>query len=230
MRSRNRLLSTAALGPAGEPAYALEGAIFVAGAVVQWLRDGLGVIAQGADTMEMALRGGRAAEPTWSRLLSGSAHPAGTAARAAQSWESPAALRPRTSCAPRWIVSLTRYATCARAMERDGGQPIAEIRADGGAAANNYLMQFQANVLSRPVRRPAMLEVDRLGCRDAGGTGLRGLAFAGGSRPAARSGAHFPPRMAQAERDELLRGWHDAVGRVLSRPLSGGLRRGSLDS
>src|SRR5215469_4754378 len=96
-----------------------------------------------------------------------------------------------------------------RAMERDGGQPIAEIRADGGAAANDYLMQFQTDILSRPVRRAAMLEATALGAAM-----LAGLACAVWSSPAelARlrgAGQIFKPRMAPKAREELMRGWHD---------------------
>src|SRR5215469_5964901 len=104
-----------------------------------------------------------------------------------------------------------------RAMERDGGQAIAEVRADGGAAANDYLMQFQADILSRPMRRAAMLEVTALGAAM-----LAGLACGVWRSPAelARlrgTGQIFRPRMDADERDELLHGWHEAVARVLSR-------------
>ncbi len=228
VRSRNRLLSTAALGPAGEPAYALEGAIFVAGAVVQWLRDGLGVVGKAADTAEIALQG----EPG-----SGTYLVPAFVGLGAPWWDSGArgaiiGITRGTTTADivRAALDSIAYQVCdvCAAMERDGGHPIAEVRADGGAAANNYLMQFQANVLARPVRRPAMLEATALGAAM-----LAGLACGLWQSPAdlarLRGPARiFRPRMARAERDELLQGWHDAVGRVLSRPLSGGLRRGSL--
>ena len=226
VRSRNRLLSTAALGPAGEPAYALEGAIFVAGAVVQWLRDGLGIIRRASDSLELARvgvpRSGIYMVPAFVGL-------------GAPWWDASArgaivGITRGTSAADIARAALDSIAyqvgDVCRAMERDGGQPIAEIRADGGAAANDYLMQFQTDILSRPVRRAAMLEATALGAAM-----LAGLACAVWSSPAelARlrgAGQIFKPRMAPKAREELMRGWHDAVARVLTRPL----RRGSSRS
>ena len=219
--SRNRLLSTTALGPAGEPAYALEGAIFVAGAVVQWLRDGLGIIRKAQDTMEMAMRGaprsGTYLVPAFVGL-------------GAPYWDSDArgaivGITRGTSAADivRAALDSIAYQVCdvCVAMERDGGRRIAEIRADGGAAANDYLMQFQADIMSRPVRRAAMLEVTALGAAM-----LAGLACGVWRSPAdlARlrgAGRVFKPQMGRLERSKLIRGWYDAVGRVRRIPFSG---------
>ncbi len=195
VRSRNRLLSTASLGPAGEPAYALEGAIFVAGAVVQWLRDGLGVIRRAQDTMELALRGGP---------RSGTYLVPAFVGLGAPYWDSGArgaivGITRGTSAADlvRAALDSIAYQVCDvfRAMERDGRRPIAEVRADGGAAANDYLMQFQADVLSRPGAARRDARSDCFGCGDAGGTGLRDLALTGGIGPAARVG----PRVQAAD-------------------------------
>jgi glycerol kinase len=218
VRSRNRLLSTAALGANGEPAFALEGAIFVAGAVVQWLRDGLGIVRKAADTMALAVAAGARSATYLVPAMVGLGAPWWDAnARGA-------------------IVGITRSTTAAeiaraaldsiayqvwdvcRAMERDCGQPIADLRADGGAAANDYLMQFQADVLSRPVRRAPMLEVTALGAAM-----LAGLACGVWRSPAELeqlrgAGQLFKPRMKSGEREQLLRGWHDAVRRVLTTP------------
>ena len=218
VRSRNRLLSTAALGPEGEPAYALEGAIFVAGAVIQWLRDGLGVLRKAADSMEMALR---------TDARSGTYVVPAFVGLGAPWWDAGArgaiiGITRGTSAA-----DLTRAALdsigyqvwdVCRAMERDGLQAIAELRADGGAAANDYLMQFQADILSQPVRRAAMLETTALGAAM-----LAGLACGVWRSPAELArlrgpGRIFKPRMASRQREDLLRGWHDAVARVLSLP------------
>jgi|SRR5579885_2828392 glycerol kinase len=218
VRSKNRLLSTAALGPAGEPAYALEGAIFVAGAVVQWLRDGLGIIRKASDTMEMVRR---------SAARSGTYLVPAFVGLGAPWWDAGArgaivGITRGTSAADiaRAALDSIAYQVCdvCRAMERDGGRPIAELRADGGAAANDYLMQFQADIVARPVRRAAMLETTALGAAM-----LAGLACGVWRSPAElermRGRARiFKPRMAAAERKQLLRGWHDAVARVLTRP------------
>jgi glycerol kinase len=216
VRSRNRLLSTAALGPDGEPAYALEGAIFVAGAIVQWLRDGLGIVRKAADTLELARSAGPRAATYVVPALAGLGAPWWDAnARGA-------------------IVGITRGTTAAEiaraaldsiayqvcdvcgAMERDCGEPIAELRADGGAAVNDYLMQFQADILGRAVRRAAMLEVTALGAAMLAGLACgvwRSSAELAQLRGAART---FKPRMKAREREQLLHGWHEAVGRVLS--------------
>jgi glycerol kinase len=163
VRSRNRLLSTAALGPAGEPAYALEGAIFVAGAVVQWLRDGLGLIKSSSEIEALAASvpdcGGVYFVPAFAGL--GAPH-----------WDQYA----RGS-----ITGLTRGTTAGHiaraalegiafqvadvldAMRDDSRIQTIQLRVDGGACANNLLMQFQADILQVPVVRPAVIETTALG-------------------------------------------------------------------
>ena len=113
-------------------------------------------------------------------------------------------------------VSPTRCATCLAAMEKDSGRRVPELRVDGGATANGYLMQFQADMLGRPVRRPKMAETTALGAAMLAGlaAGLwrspGELAMLGGS------GRLFRPSMRPAERERLLDGWHAAVARVRS--------------
>src|SRR6266436_6172265 len=161
--SANRLLSTVALGPAGEPALALEGSVFIAGAAVQWLRDGLGLIAKSSDTAALARRSRDRSHPYVVPAFVGLGAPY---------WDS----NVRGA-----IFGLTRGTTRAdlvratldsiayqvydvlTAMEADTHRRIPELRVDGGAAANDYLMQFQADLLARPVRRPAMAETTALG-------------------------------------------------------------------
>ena len=218
VRSRNRLLCTAALGPAGEPGYALEGAIFVAGAVVQWLRDGLGVVRTAAESMKLALR---------ADARSGTYVVPAFVGLGAPWWDAGArgaiiGITRGTSTAEIARAALDSIAyqvwDVSRAMERDGGRKIGELRADGGAAANDYLMQFQADILSRSVRRAAMLETTALGAAM-----LAGLACGVWRSPAELErlrgpGRVFKPRMGSGEREELLHGWHQAVARVLSQP------------
>jgi glycerol kinase len=225
VRSRNRLLSTTALGPAGEPAYALEGAIFVAGAVVQWLRDGLGLIRHAQETMELAMRGASSSGTFLVPAFVGLGAPY---------WDADArgaivGITRGTSTADivRAALESIAYQVCdvCRAMELDSRGPIAEVRADGGAAANDYLMQFQADVLSRQVRRAATLEVTALGAAM-----LAGLACGIWRSPAqlARlrgSGRVFRPQMAEDQRKQLLSGWHDAVNRVRTNGTSRRRRR-----
>jgi glycerol kinase len=211
VESRHGMLTTAACGPRGERAFALEGSIFIAGAAVQWLRDGLGIIAAGEETEGMA------------RSLEGNDGvyfvPAFTGLGAPH-WE------PR---ARGTIFGLTRGTTRAHlaraaleamsysthdvleAMERDAGVRLPELRVDGGAAANDWLMQFQADVLGVPVRRPAMVEMTARGA-----AGLAGLATGFWAAPedfhAARpEESVFTPTMDDAARRQALAGWRRAT-------------------
>jgi glycerol kinase len=218
VRSRNRLLTTAALGPDGEPAFALEGAIFVAGAVVQWLRDGIGMVRTAADTAALALGAG---DRTGTYLV-----PA-MVGLGAPWWDANArgaivGITRSTSAADIVRAALDSIAyqvwDVCRAMERDCGRPIADLRADGGAAANDYLMQFQADILSRPFRRAAMLEVTALGAAMLAGLACGVWRSATELDQLRGAGTLFRPRMKDSERKMLLQGWHDAVGRVLTSP------------
>jgi glycerol kinase len=216
VRSEHGLLSTAACGPRGELAYALEGSVFIAGAAIQWLRDGLGVIESAAESEAIA-RGiednaGVFFVPAFVGL--GAPH-----------WEPEA----RGT-----IVGLTRgsgrehlvraaleamaYGTTEvlRAMEADSGVRTEELRVDGGAALNDWLMQFQADVAGVPVRRPAMVETTALGA-----AGLAGLAAglwrdADDFMSAQDEAARFEPSMEGAKRDALLAGWARAVRAAVS--------------
>jgi glycerol kinase len=162
-RERPAVLTTVACGPAGEPIYALEGSIFIAGAAVQWLRDGLGIIASAAETAELAAgledTGGVYFVPALVGL--GAPH-----------WESEArgtivGLTRGTGRAhlARAAIEAMAYSTreVAEAMARASGVRLGELKADGGAAANDWLMQFQADVLGVPVARPDLVETTALG-------------------------------------------------------------------
>jgi glycerol kinase len=215
--SHSRLLTTAALGPEGGPAYALEGSVFIAGAAIQWLRDGLGLIRKAPDSLQLARKSRDRSQPYLVPAFVGLGAP---------HWD-PAARGA--------IVGITRGTTRADivraaldsiayqvldvivAMENDTARPMSELRADGGAAANPYLMQFQADLLGRPVRRPAMTETTALGAAMLAG-------MASGLWPLQkdldvfhRGAKIFEPRMRRDERERLIEGWHQAVGRVLSR-------------
>jgi glycerol kinase len=161
--SRNRLLTTVAWQRAGATAYALEGSVFIAGAAVQWLRDGLGIIERSGDVESLAASVADAGGVYFVPALSGlgapywDAHARGT------------------------IVGLTRGTTRAHiaraaleaiafqsaelidAMAADSGTALTELRVDGGASANNLLMQMQADILGTPVVRPRVTETTALG-------------------------------------------------------------------
>jgi glycerol kinase len=210
VESANGLLTTVACGPRGEYAYALEGAIFIAGAAVQWLRDALGIIASADETEALARslqsNDGVYFVPAFTGL--GAPH-----------WDANArgtilGLTRGTGRAhlARAALEAMAFSTCdvVRAMEEDSGVRTRELRVDGGAAANNWMMQFQADLLGIPVRRPAMLETTAYGA-----AGLAGLALGLWTTPedflAARTGdTVFEPQDDQHTVD-LLTGWHRAL-------------------
>ena len=219
--SRNRLLTTAALGPAGEPAYALEGSVFIAGAAVQWLRDGLKLVRSAADTYAEA-RASLAKNKDRT-------HPYVVPAfvgLGAPHWD---------ASARGAIVGITRGTTGADivratldsiayqvrdvivAMESDTGRPMSELRADGGATANRYLMQFQADILGKPVRRAKIAETTAMGAAMLAGLAMGVWKTPDDLREIVEGAQVFRPKMQTAEREELLAGWRDAVGRALTK-------------
>lgn len=214
--SRNRLLTTLALGPAGESAYALEGSVFIAGAAIQWLRDELGLIGASADSERLARQSRERSHPYLVPAFVGLGAPY---------WDAEArgaivAITRGTSRADLVRAALDSIAYQMRdvvaAMESDTGRRMRELRVDGGASANDYLMQFQADLLARPLRRPAMAETTVLGAAMLAGlaTGLwrspRELATLN------RAGRTFRPAMRAPERERLVGGWREAVARVRS--------------
>ncbi len=222
--SKRGLLTTLACGPRGEPAYALEGSVFIAGAAVQWLRDGLGIIATAAETERLALdvadTGGVYFVPAFVGL--GAPH-----------WEPQA----RGT-----IVGLTRgtgRAHLARAaleamafstkevldgMTDDADLRLAALQVDGGAAANDWLMQFQADLLGVPVLRPDVIETTALGA-----AGLAGLAAGVWRAPeeflAGRTFHRFVPGGAAAAVRARETDWRRAVATALFWAAGGGRKR-----
>ncbi|MGB2816891.1 MAG: glycerol kinase GlpK [Burkholderiaceae bacterium] len=212
--SANRLLSTAGwtLGN-GVPAYMLEGSVFVAGAVVQWLRDGLSLFASSDDVEALARQvpdaGGVFLVPAFVGL--GAPH-----------WDPEArgtilGLTRGTSKAHVARAALESIAfqshDVLEAMQADAAQPITELRVDGGAARNNLLMQFQADVMGVPVVRPVVTETTALGAAY-----LAGLAtgfWSGTDEIAAlwRAERRFEPSMSGDRRDAMVDQWRRAVER-----------------
>jgi glycerol kinase len=211
--SNNGLLTTAAAQTGKQAQYALEGSVFIGGAVVQWLRDGLGVIKASVDVEALAASvpdsGGVYLVPAFAGL--GAPH-----------WDAYA----RGS-----MFGLTRGSTAAHiaraaleaialqsadligAMQKDSGIALAELRVDGGASANNLLMQFQADLLGVPVVRPKILETTALGAAY-----LAGLAtgFWNSTEEISRQWAvdrRFEPAMERARVGEITAGWQRAVER-----------------
>jgi glycerol kinase len=211
--SKNRLLATRAASTGAASEYAVEGSVFVAGAAVQWLRDQLGVIKTAAESEAMAAsvpdNGGVYVVPAFVGL--GAPH-----------WDMDArglisGLTRGTSAAHLVRATLESIAYQTRelveAMESDADRPLEELRVDGGATANNFLMQFQADILGRRIVRPADIETTALGAAY-----LAGLAVKYWSSPAEverfwRVERVFEPRWDAARREQAWAGWKKAVVR-----------------
>jgi glycerol kinase len=207
VRSTRGLLTTLACDARGGPAYALEGAIFIAGAAIQWLRDGLGLLARAEESEELARSvpdsGGVVFVPAFVGL--GAPH-----------WESGArgaifGLTRGTTKAHLVRAALEAMTFATRevldAMRADAALRLAELKVDGGAAANDWLMQRQADVLGLPVTRPEVVESTALGA-----AGLAGLAV--GVWPSAEAFAasrHFTTFRPGPARDAEWAEWKRAV-------------------
>ena len=214
--SRNNLVSTIAWQINGETTYALEGSIFIAGAVVQWLRDGLGIIRSSADVEKLALEvkdsdgvylvpafAGLGA-PYWNQIARGT------------------------------LVGLTRGTTAAhiaraaldsiayqtldvlKAMEADSGLGISELRVDGGATANNLLMQFQADLLQANVVRPKVTETTALGAAYFAGLATGFWEDIPTLEQQWQEDRQFSPEVPPEETKTLLAGWKKAIHATVS--------------
>ena len=213
MRAGTASHATVAAGLNGHVQYALEGSVFIGGAVIQWLRDELRFLTES-----------REAE-TWARSVpdTGGVYlvPAFTGLGAPY-WDMYA-----RGC----LVGLTRgtrreriiraaqesiayqVADLAAAMERDTGLPLSSLKADGGASRDAFLLQFQADMLDRPVLRPVIRETTALGAAYLAGLAVGVWRDTDEIRALWQRDAAFSPAMDARRRDTLLAGWHKAVGR-----------------
>ena len=214
VRSTHGLIATIACGFAPDSVtYALEGSVFVTGAAIQWLRDGLGIIAHAGDTARLAREADDAGRCWFVPAFTGLGAP---------HWD---------PYARGTIAGITRGTTRAHlvraaleamafqtadvvgAMEADAGFALTELRVDGAASANDFTMQFQADVLGIPVVRPSLVETTAFGAAYLAGVGSgwwdAGTMVAEPSRPQ----TSFTPAIAEPERAALLAQWRRAVER-----------------
>ncbi len=209
--SGNNLLTTIGWQVGGKTIYALEGSIFIGGAVVQWLRDGLGIIRHSADVEALAAKvehtdgvylvpafAGLGA-PHWNQYARGTivGMTRGT----------------KDAHIARAALDSIAYQTMdvLKAMEADAGMPIRELRVDGGATANNLLMQFQADILGTDVVRPKVTETTALGAAYMAGLATGFWDSIETIRKQWQEDACFKPEMADSERNQLTKGWARAV-------------------
>jgi len=211
IESKSKLLTTIAWRIGNDTQYALEGSIFIAGAVVQWLRDGLGIIKKSGDVEKLAAKvkdsegvyfvpafAGLGA-PHWNQ------HARGT------------------------LVGITRGSTSAHiaraaldsiayqtlevllAMQKDSGIDIRELRVDGGATVNNQLMQFQADLLQANVVRPKITETTALGAAYLAGLAVNYWSSIKEVKQQWQMDRTFSPQIEESETHSLIKGWHRAV-------------------
>lgn len=213
--SRHGLLTTVACGPRGEAAWALEGSVFIAGAALQWLRDGLKILARAADSEAMARSvsdsGGVVLVPAFAGLGAPHWNPE---ARGALFGLTRGTTRAHIARAA--LESLAfQTADVFGAMERDSGRRLRTLRVDGGAASNDFLMQYQADLLGVPVERPHVLETTALGAGLLAGLGVGFWTSHREMEPARRVERTFRPRQGKAWRASERRRWHEAVARLI---------------
>ena len=211
--SHNGLITTIAVGRNGTVQYALEGSVFVGGAVIQWLRDEMRFFTESRDAEYYAQKvpdnGGVYLVPAFTGL-------------GAPYWD---------MYARGVLVGLTRgtrrehiiraaqesiayqVADLVHAMESDTGVPLTQLKADGGASRDQFLMQFQADIIDREVRRPAIRETTALGAAYLAGLATQVWKDTEEIRNLWMCDTNFAPRMEAAERERLMAGWHKAVGR-----------------
>jgi glycerol kinase len=214
--SKHRLLTTVAWRIGKETHYAIEGSVFVGGAVVQWLRDGLGIIHSSSEVEALANsvtdNGGvyfvpafvGLGAPHWDSYARGAifgltrGSNAGHIARAA-------------------LESIAyQVADLMDAMQTDAGTPLQELRVDGGATANDSLMQFQADILGVPVVRPAMTETTALGAAFLAGLGSGFWKEVQTISELPREERRFEPRLPRPRANALRQRWNEAISRAKS--------------
>lgn len=216
VQSKNGLITTLAAALESDAQYALEGSVFTGGAVIQWLRDGLGLISKAEETLKYALM----TEDTRGVYIV----PAFTGL-GAPSWD---------PYARGIITGITRGAgkehiiraalesmayqsmDIIKAMEEDSGIGLKVLKADGGASANDFLMGFQADILNKPVIRPRNVETTALGAAILSGLGT-GFMDKSHLEKISKESEEFKPSMKEEKRSILVNGWQEAVKKALCR-------------
>jgi glycerol kinase len=209
--SSRGLLTTVAWTVGGETAYALEGSSFIAGAAVQWLRDGLGLIARAPDVEALAKQVKSTGDLVFVPALAGLGAP---------HWRPEArgliaGIDRSTTAAHLARATLEGIAflihDLAEAMRAEAGKPFPVFKVDGGASQNDLLMQFQADLLEVPVERPRMIETTALGAAFLAGLAVGFWKDREEIRRAWQVGKRFDPKMKPVEREQHVAKWRKAV-------------------
>ena len=212
-QSTHRLLGTRAASIDKSPAFAVEGSVFIAGAAIQWLRDQLGIIPSAAESEPIATslegNGGVYFVPAFTGL--GAPHWQGAARGLICGMTRDTGRAHLVRAALESIAYQTRE--LIDAMEADAGAPLEELRVDGGASANNFLMQFQADILGRRIVRPADIETTALGAAYLAGLATGFWSGCEELQSFWRADRVFEPTMPDSQRRDLFDGWREAVSR-----------------
>jgi len=214
VKSERGLLTTVAWKLGDTVNYALEGSAFIAGAAVQWLRDGLGIIQSAPEIEALASTVPDAGGVTFVPALTGLGAPHWRPdARGLICGIDRGTTRAHIARAALEGVAL-QNADILTSMEADAGVALSALKVDGGAAANNLLMQFQADILDVPIVRPTMLETTALGAGLLAGLGSGVWTNTDEAQAAWETDRRFEPSMEAAERSSHLQRWQEAVGRA----------------
>ncbi|MCD8295083.1 MAG: glycerol kinase GlpK [Clostridia bacterium] len=214
VKSENGLVTTLGAGLTDKPCYVLEGSVFAGGAAVQWLRDGLKVISNAAESEAIAIsvksNGGVYVVPAFTGLGAPywDAHARGTITGLTRGSTSGHIVRATLEAIAYQVSDLVR------AMERDSGMHISRLAVDGGASANNFLMQFQSDILNCEAVRPCVFETTALGVAYLAGLYCKYWGGVDELRQNASDCRVYIPNMSETERESLLAGWQDAVKRA----------------
>lgn len=209
--SGSGLLTTIAAGTCGKPQYALEGSVFVAGAAIQWLRDSMRVVESAPQSEEYA---GKVKDTAGVYIVPAFA---GLGAPYWNQYVRGTVVGLTRGCTREHFIRATlesiayQTADVLAAMEQDSGIRLKNLKVDGGASANDFLMQFQADVMNTQVNRPKCIETTALGAAYLAGLATGYWRDQEEIRANWQLGAVFAPRMEDERRQQLLKGWHKAV-------------------
>ncbi len=213
-RSENGLLTTIAIGLGGKVQYALEGSVFAGGAVIQWLRDELRFFSESPDAEYFAGKVGDTGGVYLVPAFTGLGAPYWDMyARGCIVGITRGTKREHIIRAAQESIAYQSY-DLVKAMEKDAKMSLKALKADGGAARDGFLMQFQADILDMPVIRPAVRETTALGAAYLAGLAV-GVWAGKDELKRATLDTEFTPNMDAQKRGKLLAGWHKAVGRSL---------------
>lgn len=211
IQSRNGLVTTIAATPEGEINYALEGSVFVAGASIQWLRDGMRMFKEAKQSEEYAID---VADTTGVYVVPAFA---GLGAPYWNQYARGSVFGITRGCQKEHFIRATlesiAYQTyeVIRAMEEDAGVKLTNLKVDGGASANNFLMQFQSDILNAKVDRPNCIETTALGAAYLAGLATGYYKDKEEIKKNWQLGREFVPTVEENKRNELLKGWKKAV-------------------